>query len=53
VLLLPTILHSLSATVDPRRELDSDGGGNISLALFKRLKSLRFLHLEFEGPASQ
>jgi len=50
VLLLPTTLQSLRATVDPRRELD---GGNISLALFKRLKSLRFLHLEFEGPASQ
>ncbi len=40
VLLLPTTLQTLRATVNPRQELDSDGGGNISLAHFKRLKSL-------------
>ncbi len=51
--LLPTTLQSLRATVGPRQELDSDGGGNISLARFKRLKSLRILYLNFGGHASQ
>ena len=53
VLLLPTTLQSLRATVDSCQELVSDGGGIISLALFKRLKSLRGLYLNFEGNASQ
>ncbi len=53
VLLLPTTLQTLRATRNPRQELDSDGGGNISLAHFKRLKSLRVLILNFEGRASQ
>ena len=53
VLLLPTTLQSLCATVNPRREVDSDGGGNILLARFKRLKSLRILKLNFVGHASQ
>ncbi len=54
VLLLPTTLQSLHVRVGRRLELDDDdddSADNISLALFKGLESLRFLHLEFVGPA--
>lgn len=53
VLLLPTTLQSLHVRVGRRQELDDDDDSddNISLGLFKRLESLRCLHLEFVDPA--